>query len=63
MSHPQEAPPQQCAGTGEEATEHALGLRQHGELSLEGLAGPPQQGLDGPDLDPFVIGDLLVGPS
>jgi hypothetical protein len=63
MSRPQEATSQQRTGTGEETTEHALGLRQHGELALEGLAGPPQQGLDGPDLDPFVIGDLLVGPS
>ncbi len=38
-------------------------LGQHGELALEGLPGPPQQGLDGADLHAFVVGDLLVGPS
>ncbi len=47
----------------EHAAQRTLGFRQHGELALEGLAGPPQQSLDRSDLHAFVVGDLLVGPT
>ena len=48
---------------GDEETGQCLFAFGHGgELALEGLAGPPEQRLDGPDLDAFVVHDLLVRP-
>ena len=40
-----------------------LRLGHDGELTLEGLAGTPEQRFDGSDLDALVVGDLLVGPA
>ncbi len=49
-------------GRDEEPGQRALRFGHGRELALERLAGPPQQSLDGPDLDALVISDLLVGP-
>ena len=47
----------------EEASQRLLRFGHDGELALEGLARPPEQRLDRPDLDAFVVGDLLVRPA
>ena len=46
----------------EETRQRFLRLGHDRKLALESLSGAPQQCLDGSDLHPFVVGDLLVGP-
>ena len=53
----------ECAGGDEETCQRFLRLGHHGKFALEGLASPPQQRFDGPDLHALVVGDLLIRPT
>ncbi len=62
VSHLEEGAAEECAGGDEEAGQRLLRFGDDGKLALECLAGPPQQRLDGSDLDALMVRDLLVGP-
>ena len=63
VRHPEDGAADERTGGDEEAGQRLLRLGDDGELALEGLACPPEQRLDRPDLDALVVGDLLVGPA
>ena len=60
---PEDGAPDECAGGDEEASQGFLRLGHDGKLTLEGLAGTPEERFDGSDLDTLVVGDLLIGPA
>ena len=63
VGDPEETASQQHPGGDEEPGQRFLGLGHHSELALEHLARSPQQRLDGPNLNTFVVSDLLVRPA
>ena len=62
VRHPEEGAAEECTGGDEEAGQRLLRFGDDGNFALQCLAGPPQQRLDGSDLDALMVRDLLVGP-